>query len=193
MGNHRERKIKCDETRPGCRKCTKTGRVCGGYSDWTRRDQEPKDVALVSFTTSPQTHPRYGILSNHGTLDLFEQGRTFLCCEMSAGLGMSDHFWRIILPQVACIDAGAHATCVALGAAVSYQRNENYCDVSTIHRYYGRAVAKIQQDLTERPGEVTSLVTMCLLLVITDLLMNRHTQALSHLQGSLTLLRSRQK
>lgn len=111
---------------------------------------------------------------------------------MSEGLGISDDFWKMILPQIVYTDAGAHATCVALGAVVSYQRDRDRQDTSAIYRYYGRAVSKIQQDLAERPGEVTCLVTMCLLLVVTDLLLNRHHQALSHLQGSLTLLRRRQ-
>lgn len=97
-----------------------------------------------------------------------------------------------MLPQMAHTDAGAHATCVALGAAVAYQRGRDRRHTSAIYLYYGRAISRIQQDLAERPEEVTCLVTMCLLLVITDLLMNRHKQALSHLQGSLTLLRRRQ-
>lgn len=98
----------------------------------------------------------------------------------------------MVLPQIAYTDAGAHTTCVALGAAVSYHRGRHRRDISAIYRYYGRAVSRIQQDLAERPGEVTCLVTMCLLLVVTDLLMERRSQALSHLQGSLTLLRRRQ-
>ncbi|KAF5612490.1 C6 zinc finger domain protein [Fusarium sp. NRRL 25303] len=28
------RKIKCDETKPFCRRCTSTGRICDGYSPW---------------------------------------------------------------------------------------------------------------------------------------------------------------
>lgn len=33
---HRKRKIKCDESRPACTRCTRSGRVCPGYLDSTR-------------------------------------------------------------------------------------------------------------------------------------------------------------
>lgn len=41
----RERRIKCDETKPVCLKCTRSGRTCSGYSHGLKlRDQTQKTI-----------------------------------------------------------------------------------------------------------------------------------------------------
>lgn len=41
----RERRIKCDETKPACLKCIRSGRTCSGYSQGLRlRDQTQKTI-----------------------------------------------------------------------------------------------------------------------------------------------------
>lgn len=41
----RERRIKCDEAKPACLKCIRSGRVCSGYSQGLRlRDQTQKTI-----------------------------------------------------------------------------------------------------------------------------------------------------
>lgn len=41
----RERRIKCDETKPTCLKCTRSGRTCSGYSHGLKlRDQTQKTI-----------------------------------------------------------------------------------------------------------------------------------------------------
>ncbi|KAF2473343.1 uncharacterized protein BDR25DRAFT_302281 [Lindgomyces ingoldianus] len=54
----RIRRVKCDETKPECQRCTKTGRKCEGYKHVTRsRDQSPAAAASFrnpSFLVVPQ-------------------------------------------------------------------------------------------------------------------------------------------
>jgi hypothetical protein len=118
-------------------------------------------------------------------------GRDFLCHEMHDSSGLVDQFWKHLLPQIAHMDPGAHAACVVLGSAVLYRRDGSLDRFSTVIRHYGHALQQIQHDLATRPKETTSLTSMCFLLVMTDVLMDRHVQALFHLQGGLALLRSR--
>lgn len=77
--NCRERRIKCDEAKPGCVKCLKSGRTCAGYSQGFKlRDQTQKTIIKAKFgkgskvkrlaalkehkanTTSPQSEPSSG-------------------------------------------------------------------------------------------------------------------------------------
>jgi hypothetical protein len=110
---------------------------------------------------------------------------------MHSSSGLVDQFWKYLLPQIAHMDPGAHAACVVLGSAVLYRRDGSLDRFSTVSRHYGHALQQIQYDLASRPKETTSLTSMCFLLVMTDVLMDRHVQALFHLQGGLALLRSR--
>lgn len=105
--------------------------------------------------------------------------------------GVTDKFWKILLPQIAHADPGAHAACVVLGTAVMHRRDRAGERFTTVSKHYGRAIQQIQHDLATRPTEVANIACMCFLLVMTDLLMNRHGQALSHLQGALALLNCR--
>lgn len=48
--NCRERRIKCDEAKPGCVKCLKSGRTCAGYSQGFKlRDQTQKTIIKAKF------------------------------------------------------------------------------------------------------------------------------------------------
>ncbi|KAI3398381.1 hypothetical protein diail_9473 [Diaporthe ilicicola] len=48
--NCRERRIKCDEARPGCAKCIRSGRTCAGYSQGFKlRDQTQKTIIKAKF------------------------------------------------------------------------------------------------------------------------------------------------
>ena len=72
--NCRERRIKCDEAKPGCVKCLRSGRTCAGYSQGFKlRDQTQKTIIKAKFgskakrlaalkehkatTTSPKSAP----------------------------------------------------------------------------------------------------------------------------------------
>lgn len=48
--NCRERRIKCDEAKPGCVKCIRSGRTCAGYSQGFKlRDQTQKTIIKAKF------------------------------------------------------------------------------------------------------------------------------------------------
>lgn len=49
-GTCRERRIKCDEAKPVCLKCTRSGRTCSGYSHGLKmRDQTQKTIIKAKF------------------------------------------------------------------------------------------------------------------------------------------------
>lgn len=52
--SQRIRRIKCDETKPHCQRCTSTGRKCDGYSSlpFSRRDLHAASLASLTTHTS---------------------------------------------------------------------------------------------------------------------------------------------
>ncbi|KAJ4393250.1 hypothetical protein N0V93_002458 [Gnomoniopsis smithogilvyi] len=57
----RERRIKCDETKPVCLKCTRSGRICSGYSHGLKlRDQTQKTIIKARLGKPRAKDPRRG-------------------------------------------------------------------------------------------------------------------------------------
>jgi hypothetical protein len=68
--SHRQRRVKCDETKPACLRCSNFGRVCGGYP--SKEDTPPpKDPnppvkrkllsKAMQVTASPSPEPSYAV------------------------------------------------------------------------------------------------------------------------------------
>lgn len=142
---------------------------------------------------APRTPLTYGVATDPETSRLFARGRVYLSCDIENSFGATDRFWKILLPQIASSDLGTHSACVALGAAVSHDSAHDSQSTANLHLYYGLAIRKIQQDLTEMTADPACLASMCLLVGMIDLLIGRPVQALSHLQGALTLIRDRRR
>lgn len=143
--------------------------------------------------TLGRTLSQSGSQVHGGRLYFFNLGCDFLYRGMQGFSGMTDDFWKLLLPQIAHADPGAHAACVVLGTAVMHRRDRTGERFLTVSKYYGRAILQIQHDLATRSTEMANIACMCFLLVMTDLLLNRPIQALSHLQGAIALLDSRQQ
>ncbi|KAJ5726262.1 uncharacterized protein N7483_007619 [Penicillium malachiteum] len=71
--NCRQRRIKCDETRPNCNACTRTGRSCPGYLDpfdLILRDHTPSFISKKGTKKAPprkitKSEPRHDSNENH--------------------------------------------------------------------------------------------------------------------------------
>ncbi|KAF1947789.1 hypothetical protein EJ02DRAFT_507602 [Clathrospora elynae] len=69
----RTRRVKCDETKPACTRCTKTSRICGGYKDiFKSRSTSPAAAAAAayrnpSFLVVPQPSRQSTIPRNPST------------------------------------------------------------------------------------------------------------------------------
>ncbi|KAL5599098.1 hypothetical protein FOVSG1_006910 [Fusarium oxysporum f. sp. vasinfectum] len=59
------RKIKCDETRPCCRRCTNTGRNCDGYAPQGRQPTPAAHLAVTCQYLRTKTESRRRIQTEH--------------------------------------------------------------------------------------------------------------------------------
>lgn len=64
----RERRIKCDETKPTCLKCTRSGRTCPGYSHGLKmRDQTQKTITKAQLGKPRTKGQRRSSADQHAT------------------------------------------------------------------------------------------------------------------------------
>ena len=105
--NCRKRKVKCDKTRPHCRRCLKSGRGCGGYDLPLRmqnhglvrdyagtekmvmlHDVPAAATSSVTAVTAPRLTPRVARTNEELTFSYFFQNFVWA------------HFWRPIMRMV---------------------------------------------------------------------------------------------
>jgi hypothetical protein len=186
---YRDRKVKCDETRPLCRKCIQGNRVCAGY---------PDRIELTNSGNSGlQTH---GSLANEIAFSPSSPGNTALTRRLSKlgcdvlhdisirGSSITALFWGCVLPQLAFSDCGLHTATAALGAAFHVTRGRATSESPHLILCYGKAVREVQRHFVMDEFDSPCISATCLLLAFTDLLVGREVQALLHLQGTLALL-----
>ncbi|KAF4436123.1 Zn(2)-C6 fungal-type DNA-binding domain [Fusarium acutatum] len=53
-GHHRIRRVKCDEARPSCLRCTSTGRTCDGYEEAAVQHQSPIQSVIAGYGNSQE-------------------------------------------------------------------------------------------------------------------------------------------
>ena len=118
-GTCRRRKVKCDERKPQCRRCTKYGVECEGY----RNKREPQSWVVVGLGTKSSTpsdrakeevkrnpasgsepkakpSPKLALMPTYGT---GEESRALASYLSTVAVTISEfsspYFWRILIPQ----------------------------------------------------------------------------------------------
>lgn len=211
------RRIRCDETRPSCKKCTETGRCCEGYRSNTNRLANTRTRALapsqslnqVSLSSS-ESH-----LSAPAKRSLYYY-RVNTAKHLSGYFG--DDFWTTSVLQVGDRD---HCVSYALVALASLHEhfhteavNRSYLDSEQprdicpqrgqrtrntlslpMHRavtYYVKATRGLHMSISNGRGgeEVETMLLCCLLLSGFELLRGYHKAAQIHLNGSASLLQA---
>ncbi|TLD07357.1 hypothetical protein PgNI_10124 [Pyricularia grisea] len=146
------RKIKCDEEKPACRRCTDTGRTCDGYNKRTTPGLfHPTPIAPVGQARVPRGHGRILVLSRtanqqRSILPMLpssipglenNQGRAlqFFGSVVAPALskGIKDEFWRRVVLQMASTQpAVRHAlTAISTVFEVSVVRDPSHITPAT--------------------------------------------------------------
>lgn len=205
LQTYRIRKIKCDERRPFCDKCTKTQRKCDGYGIWT--DKTIASISKLSAPITPQCRcasPREAISFTLPLLDIAYEERDHLewfrlrTSTKLPGLFISC-FWNSLLIQ-ACLseDAVLHAVLAIsslhkahmlaeagdLNASLQIRASEQ----RTL-RHYIKAIRHLRPHLqanTKCSRRVALIV--CIVLTSTDLLRGHFSTAKTHVNCGEKLL-----
>ena len=196
---HRIRRIKCDEDRPCCKKCTSTGRKCEGYEAGLvsghashlrpllpSRASSPSGQALVlsSRPSSSLCMDNYECLA----LDYFRRQTAPNLHNSFPSIGWLQLTLQLSLREAPVLRAmaavgGAHrARQIALRSSLGVLMNSSQQHDSI--RQYCRAIAELKtyMDTPSPHVQVEIVVVTCILFVCFEVLQGADTTALAHLR-----------
>lgn len=166
----RIRKVKCDETRPYCRRCTESGRKCEGpiVRQFRFVHDEP-----FSWSTTPTPQLEVSLLTPHHSKDERRAFHYFTHRDAPISAGHVDaRFWQDLVPQLAHTYEFVWDTVVCLGSLlehVDYTSLTPTFDSTGLSkvtnrehrqalRIYNRAITNVRQ-LSER-GQIDESVVI---------------------------------
>ncbi|RFU31827.1 hypothetical protein B7463_g4522, partial [Scytalidium lignicola] len=208
------RRVKCDETKPYCQKCTRFGRKCGGYLTHTLR--EPKaPVSKLQDCDPPlksQTKLSLGIpLQPPGTVQLKDEleARYFRVFEEQTSSELSGTFqlslWNRFVLQ-SCRDEPfvKHAVVALAALNVSYKSQLQWGNTDLpVHlenpdehqrfalTQYDKAVTYMRLSISDPNRDLWKALLSCLLVYCFESFQGRRDLAISHAQSGQKLFQDR--
>lgn len=170
----RIRKVKCDETKPNCTRCTGTGRKCDGYAQ-LHGDPSFHGQRILNTPDIPKSEAR--------ALDFFHQ----VAGPVLAGQSNS-HFWT---HQVAQLSHREPAVRHALVAISSLYENFQNIPLPPLHtkmnsfavRHYNTAMAKLVSNSDEAVALFMSVLFTCV-----EFLQGNEQAAINHCRHGILML-----
>jgi hypothetical protein len=190
------RRIKCDEAKPECLKCTSTGRKCDGYETFEAPPVKPPEIPRHKYPNSIAKLPSHfrGDEQERRSFQFFYE-RTI--SEIS-GYFPSDFWTTLILPASHTDPAILHAA-IALGSIhemhesgdVAYPKNEKDSGSQFALQQSNKAIRHLTQSMSGfAPGSGEIILMSCILFVFLETFQRNHRAALSHLECGLKILGS---
>lgn len=201
----RVRRVRCDLTRPGCERCTKSGRTCDGYASESA-SQPARPTAVIgshAVILAPKHSPSGGVLpkpqsSSSGFLLRFYQQHTAF--ELAGHF--QDDFWSIIVPQTSEKEGCIRHITMALAALHASDQNSQLCLPQTDlpltsgilkHRAlmeYHMAVRLLNQHIATNKWKQLDITLICSVLCIAfDSLRGNWSSTVLHLRSSLAIIK----
>jgi len=201
---HRIRRIKCDEAKPACLKCTQTGRKCDGYSTASPRNSNlSRTVSKKKPVTAPKILPQHPLeTSSFYSLPFKIPGSQtdrqlfhYFCVNGAKDLaGFSCGSWDFWNQLV--LECSHHEPVVrtALIALASIHRTFVAEDAPAVEltnplEEYNKAIRRLRRHInSEKVPSKKVILVCCALFYCFDSVRGEHQWALNHLQGALNLL-----
>lgn len=185
----RVRRVKCDEAKPSCQRCTSTGRKCDGYSpgfssrDSSSLDEGPNlDIIRRITTISGNTQERRG----------FQFFLTNTAAELTGYFSQS--FWEYFIPQASVAEPSLKHSIIAIGSLhESFSQHKTIWDKGVTPEFaitqYSKAMGHLRKSLAAGKEEHITALISCILFVCFDSLRGHLESAMVHLQSGLKVLR----
>jgi hypothetical protein len=185
----RARRKKCDESKPTCLRCARSGKLCEGYrSDQTltipasNSDCVSLDLESVgSPTYTSADDARYAQIGLHILSDGGFEGIA----------GVASLFCGSLLPQLMLLNPIVRDATVCLGAHHAVHMLHNNPDTSSIcgaNKRYRKVLSLLQREIGLQSDGWTPLFITCIILAAVEALQRQLENALHHLQGSFRIL-----
>ena len=198
----RIRHVKCDEGKPSCAQCTKTGRVCDGYEKTlsTRVAQPQATVYCSPYPTVPNVRILAPRLSGNN-----DESRSFEFFQNVLGPSLFDAFTNLaavdqLTMQLSHSNGVVKHAVVALGSigeqlmrdrSLSLRRSDHDKGLHFAHVQNVKAIQQLRKQLSY--GEQQSIeltLVCCFLFIIFDFFYGDDVSSHAHLKAGLQILHS---
>ncbi|KAK1825853.1 hypothetical protein QBC39DRAFT_270161 [Podospora conica] len=186
------RKVKCDEGKPFCMRCTKTGRRCDGYLDAKSMAQRRRRAGqlLGAAGADPQ-----------GPLPLFfewasaDEKRSFHFFQHATAPCLSGDFdgdfWRVLVLRI-CQTEPAVKHAVLAVSSFHEAMTTPYMDAEDRHSFalsqYNKAIAYLLDQMQNVEAKPLVPLLTCVLFVCIELMQNKDKESLLHLEQGRQIL-----
>ncbi|KAF5684617.1 transcriptional regulatory moc3 [Fusarium denticulatum] len=182
----KKRRVKCDETKPSCRRCLFSKVSCLGYP--IGAPPGPLLRAAEAALLSARSPPR----SPTASLDRYVY---LTCIVLSQGPRRAKNdseilFWSHIVPQIIHSVPAVQAAAAAFGASYDEHMLKSREGFTTT-RHYHQALRLVQNELSDLGNGALPCMIACLLMAFTETLQQRSDRGYMHLQGALAVMGAR--
>ena len=182
----RIRKVKCDETKPFCLRCSKTGRACDGYLD---------PSALASRRRLKDSSPHHLVLGPLLEFSTPEETRSFYFFQHVTAPCISGEleavFWRTFVLQISQTEPAVRHAVLAVSSlheslttAPSVGSNAE----SFALQQYNKAIAHLLDQMHNPLTKLLASLLTCVLFVCIEFLQGKDKESLIHLEQGRQLL-----
>ncbi|KAK2604863.1 hypothetical protein N8I77_007758 [Diaporthe amygdali] len=184
------RKVKCDETKPFCLRCTKTGRKCDGYLD-------PRNLASRRRPKDPTPQDR--VLGPLLDLSTPEEKRAFYFFQHVTAPCISGDFdavfWRSVVLQVAQTEPAVRHAVLSVSTlhegltqGTIVQSTDGCPTQSFALQQYNKAIARLLDQMNNPLTKPLASLLTCVLFVCIEFLQGKDKESLIHLEQGRQLL-----
>ncbi|KAF1850544.1 uncharacterized protein K460DRAFT_400601 [Cucurbitaria berberidis CBS 394.84] len=187
------RRVKCDEGRPACSRCQKTGRVCDGYGIWGGGGNSYAERYGSTKSPSPAIIIDRGLTRPIGIEELRYLQWYCMKARHTVSGWFGNPFWaKIVLPATSTEPAILHAV-IALSAAhlceFRHGKAPNMRERFVLQQY-SKAIHLLQSVLLRYDkASLTVVLIVCQIFTFLDFLRGKPNMAVTHLQNGLRLLK----
>lgn len=185
----RIRKVKCDETKPFCQRCTKTGRKCDGYLDprALAKRRGPRDVAPFDQSLSPLLE--FAAPEEQRAFWFFQN------CTASCISGDFDaEFWRVIVLQISQNEPAVRHAVLAV-SSLHEGLGAGFSDGALSHpqqsfalQQYNKAISRLLEQMNNSLTKPLASLLTCVMFVCIEYMQGKDKESLIHLEQGRQLL-----
>ncbi|SPQ22550.1 e5e08d0d-3454-4405-aeb2-365dbff5eb0a [Thermothielavioides terrestris] len=192
------RKVKCDEAKPYCMRCTKTGRRCDGYLDaksMAQRRRRPAGPVVSAVAGRPQASTTlFYDWASSDERRAFHFFQHVTAPSLSGGL--DDAFWRVLVLQICQAEPAVRHAVLAVSSlhegmvqATMMAPYANTEDRSSFALYqYNRAIACLLGQMRTVDARPLVPLLTCVLFVCIELMQSKDRESLLHLEQGRQIL-----
>jgi hypothetical protein len=196
-------RIKCDETKPECNRCTSTGRKCEGYpvSTSSRGNNRSPPAPNTEHAGKTQCSLSLYSLSSETPGDEAER-RSFYYLRERAIYDISGYFesefWDRLVLQISHTEPTVRHALLALSSLCETYESENINQDPTNDQdkfriqfalqQYNKAVRLLADYLPTSQARLEVILTSCLVFILLEFMRNDFDAGLKHLKGGLKIL-----